>query len=173
MPDGTHGENVMKLNTRVMEKELPGETELNAPPTSPIVDYAGGTPLRAIGSAPECTPEQGRLLHQQEPSPTMIGEKTRGIVSDAHWSKHRIAVLHAPEGEPSGESSDKWAWFKTSTPEVREGRRRVRRDCPSGGTACLACGGWQSRLRRRTTPRQTRVKEKDKETKSWKLGLDG
>ena len=67
---------VMEYSTRAMQRQLPGETELNAPPTLPVIDDVGETSPRARKSAPEDTPEQGSLLDRQEPSPTRIGETT-------------------------------------------------------------------------------------------------
>ena len=91
---------------------------------------------------------------------------------------HGIAVVLAPEEEPSGESGEKKGVEETRAPEVMEGCHeprtatgmwRGRWERGNGGRACIAGRGWQSRLRRRTTPEWTR-KEKFKETESWKLG---
>ena len=154
---------------------MPDETELNAPPILPIIDDAGGD----RESAPEGTCEQGRLLDPQEPSHTRLGETTRRVVSDAPRSKYDIAVALEAEEGPSCESSAENSVEEKRTPEVMEGcpeprtatgRRRARQERGNRGIARMVDWGLQSRLHRRTTPKRARIKEKDNEAETWKLG---
>ena len=134
----------------------------------------------------------------QETSENGVQEQLVGKDSTG-GTKDKISILPAPERKPpderfDGEDTRTPATERSDTPRTasrimgrarRErgiaGRtrvfgwrpaRRARWMRGNGGRARMAGQGSQSRLRRRTTPKRTRVKEKGKEVGSWEMGAE-